>query len=90
MGKTKHAKEEEFYKQIIRNNKKEIKRLSQRIRQLEKELGYQQNKTEEKSSKRKQDDSLCKNCGKGEIRIMDIGIRLYAICDLCKSRDRIS
>lgn len=88
MGKTKHAKEEEFYKQIIRNQKKELKRKDQKIRQLEKELGYNFSKSEKE--KKKQEDNLCNECGKGEVSLVDIGIRLYAICKICKHRERLS
>lgn len=89
MAKAKHAKPDEFQKEQIRHLKKELKRKDQKIRQLEKELGYNFSKTE-KETKKREDESLCKECGKGEISLMDIGVRLYAICKLCKHRERIS
>jgi predicted RNase H-like nuclease (RuvC/YqgF family) len=88
--KQKNHRPDEFLKEQVRHLRKEIKRKDQKIRQLEKELGYSFSKTEKEAKKQQQDENLCKECGKGEISLMDIGVRLYAICKLCHKRDRIS
>lgn len=91
MGKTrnKNHKQDEFLLQQVRHLKKELKRKEQEIKHLQRELNYKPSRDNDKSSKR-QKEQLCESCGKGEIRIMDIGIRRYAICQLCKKRDKLS
>jgi hypothetical protein len=89
MAKSKHAKPDEFQKEQIRHLKKELKRRDQKIRQLEKELGYSQNKDTSPRKEKQRDPELCSHCGKGELTVMDIGVRRYEICNLCKDRKRI-
>lgn len=86
MGKTKQKthKHEEYHLQQIRHMRKELKRKDQRIRQLEKELNFKPDVKEKTRSK----IFLCNVCGKGELQIMDIGIRCYLVCQLCKHRER--
>lgn len=88
MSKSKHAKPDEFQKEQIRHLKKEVRRKDQRIRQLEKELGYSQTRTE--PTRTRKEPPKCPECGRGEISLVDMGIRLYAICNFCKNRERIS
>lgn len=88
MGKTKHAKEDEYYKSIIRKQKSELRKAHQKIRQLEKELGFNNFKVDKENKVKKQ--SLCSECGKGETKIVDVGIRRYEICQICKHRERIN
>ena len=88
MGKTKnqnHRRDEDLLGQL-REAKKEIKRKDQRIRQLEKNLLFKEPKKERKSRK---EEPKCLECGKGELRIMDIGVRRFTICNLCANRIRI-
>lgn len=86
MSKSKHSKPQEFEREQIRHLKKEVKRLNQTIRSLEKELGYGQNKSP-KSSKIKEDDlDLCNQCGKGILKTADYGIRRITTCTLCPYR----
>ncbi len=89
MGKTKNKnhRPDEFQKEQIRHLKKEIRRKDQTIRQLEKELGYKDKIVIPKTVK---EPVKCPDCGKGHMDLIDIGIRLYAICTLCKFRERIS
>lgn len=91
MGKTKQKnhRPDEFLKEQLRHLKKQIKRKDQKIRQLEKELGFNFSKTE-KETKKREEDPKCPSCGKGDIELLDIGIRLYAICKLCKYREKLS
>lgn len=89
MGKTKqksHRPDEDLLGQL-RELKKEIKRKDQRIRQLEKNVLFKESKNEKKSRK---EEPKCVACGKGDIVLLDIGIRLYAICQLCRHREKLS
>lgn len=88
MGKRKQKdhKPDEYLLGKLRELKKELKRKDQRIRQLERDLLVKSPNKEKKSRK---EDPKCLECGKGEISILDIGIRRYTICSLCKSRERI-
>lgn len=81
MSKSKHAKPEEFQKEQIRHLKKELKRAHQTIRGLEKELGYNQNKSKVKQPK--EVDNECLQCGKGLIKVSDLGIRKIISCTTC-------
>lgn len=86
-SKQRNHRPDEFLREQIRHLKKEIRRKDQRIRYLEKELGYQ-NKTEFVSLKK--EPPKCPECAKGDMSLVDIGIRLYAVCSLCKYRERVS
>lgn len=83
MAKSKEGREEEFHKSIIRQQNKEIKRLNQNIRQLEKQLGYDQYKSP-KSQKATKNDVLdeCPSCGKGTLKTNDYGVRKITTCSL--------
>lgn len=87
MSKSKHAKPDEFHLETIRAQKKQIKRLQQELKNLNKQLNY--NQTKDKSEKKSRKINICAQCGKGERIIMDIGIRSYNICTVCKDRERI-
>lgn len=91
MGKTKQKnhKQEEFYLHQIRHLKKELKRKDQKIKQLEKDLGYSQNKAEKLSKSRQTPDyNTCPDCGKGIIKEMDLGVKIYEVCSLCDYRKK--
>lgn len=85
MSKSKHAKPDEFQKEQIRHLKKEVRRKDQEIRQLQKELGYSQNKDISKKQSKKQyfDEQDCTQCGKGSLITLDFGIRKITRCNLC-------
>lgn len=87
MAKSKEAKEDEFYKSIIRSQKKEIKSLKQRIRQLEKfeHLNNSSDEEDEPLERLKQ----CPECGKGFIKEMDLVGRLFEVCSLCDYRSKV-
>lgn len=87
-AKQKNHRPDDYLEAQIRHYKKEIKRKDQRIRQLEKDLLLKTPSKEKRT--RKEENALCRECGKGEVSLMDIGIRLYAICKLCRHRERIS
>ncbi len=90
VSKSKHSKADEFMKEQIRHLTKELKRKDQEIRRLEKDLGYNQNKTEKTSKREKEIDlDTCNECGKGFLKVTDIGIRTITTCSLypdCKYR----
>ena len=89
MGKSKnlHRKPEEYLIGQLRRLKKDLKRKDQRIKQLERQLNF---KVEEEPSPKKKEESIkCTSCGKGELSILDIGIRVYTICSICKDRKKI-
>lgn len=89
MGKAKQKthKESEFLLQQVRHYKKEIKRANQRIKQLEKDLGYTQNKTEKT---KKEEDLLpnCEQCGKGFLKEIIVVNRKFNVCSLCAYRSK--
>lgn len=88
MGKERrknHRPDEELLGQL-RDLKKQLKQKDQWIRQLEKDLLL---KSPQKERRRQQKEILCVECGKGELSLLDIGIRKYTICNLCKDRKRI-
>lgn len=92
MGKTKHSKNDEFAKSQIRHLKKEIRRKDQEIRRLEKQLGFDQYKTIGKRIIKglkeavEHDLNSCPDCGKGVLKISDLGIRTITTCSLCTYR----
>jgi hypothetical protein len=89
-NKQKHARPEEFHRGQVKALKKEIKRKDQRIRALEKELGFSQNKTPNTRRQKQTDPDQCLSCGKGVIKIVDLGERKYSICQLCNERIKIN
>lgn len=86
MSKSKHAKPDEFLKEQVRHLKKEIKRKDQEIRRLEKDLGYNQNKTEKSKKDKEIDLDTCAECGKGFLKSTNLGIRTIITCSLCPYR----
>jgi len=78
-----HSKPDEFQKEQIRHLKKELRRKDQEIKQLQRELGYSQNKSPKSERKTKEPDlDLCPNCSKGYLKTSDIGIRKITTCSL--------
>ena len=87
MAKSKEGRDDEFYKSQIRNFKKELKRKDQEIRQLEKQLGYNQNKSPKSEKATKNVDlNECQECGKGILQVSDLGIRKIIRCPVCTYR----
>lgn len=92
MGKLrrKNRKPDELLLGENRLQRKQIKKLQQEIRRLQKEINYNQNKNgEPKYTIKKKDNNECTECGKGELVVFDLGIRKYTICQLCKDRKQI-
>jgi hypothetical protein len=72
---------------IIRGQKKQIKRLQQEIKRLEKLLGYRQNKIEDlKTFEYEEPD--CTECKVGYLKELIILGRKLKICTSCKFRTR--
>lgn len=88
MGKTKlkNHKQEEYHLGTIREQKKEIKKLNQRIKHLEHELGYRQNKSEEIKEIEELPD--CPDCKSGFLKEITVVGRRLTICSLCKYRTK--
>lgn len=86
MGKNKEAKDSEYYKGIIRAQKKEIRALKQRNKQLERfEYNYntpREREIEEPLERLEQ----CGKCGKGYIKELDLMGRIFEVCSLCDYR----
>ncbi len=82
MTRSKNHKQDEDLQGIIKSLKREIKYLNQEIARLHKLLGYSQNKTE-KTKRFKEIEDLCASCGKGLIKVTDIGIRKIISCTVC-------
>lgn len=87
MPKQKHARPDEFQKEQIRHLKKEIRKKDQTIRSLEKELGYNQNKTER--TRKVKEENICPECSKAILQESEIVGRRFLICYLCKFRKKI-
>lgn len=85
MSKSKESKDEEYHKGIIRGLKKQLIKLQQENKRLLRELGYGQNKTE-KPRRTKEIEDECQSCGKGLIKVSDLGIRKIISCTLCDYR----
>lgn len=90
MSKSKHAKSDEFHKQIIRNLRKELRRKDQEIRQLQKELGYAQNKGA-KSVRVKDEEPIpnCPQCAQGFLNEVEFAGRNYIVCPACSFRKKV-
>lgn len=86
MTKSKHGNPREFEKGQIRELKKALKQANQEIGQLKKLLGYGQNKTPNTRRQKEIDPDQCENCGKGTIKVADLGIRTITTCTLCPYR----
>ncbi len=82
MTRSKDHKNDEDLQGIIKSLKREIKSLNQEIARLHKLLGYSQNKTE-KTRRVKESEDDCKLCGKGTIKVSDLGIRKIISCTVC-------
>jgi hypothetical protein len=91
MTKSKDAKDDEYYKGIIRGQSKEIKRLNQKIKQLQKLLGYSQNHdgTKTKVKEVEKDEPDCPDCARGYLKEMNLMNRQYIVCDVCSYRKKI-
>lgn len=89
MARTKHARPQEFEREQIRTLKKELRQANQKIGELEKLLGYSQNRTEKSKREKEPDPDECQNCGKGILKSTNLGIRTIIQCSLypdCKYR----
>lgn len=88
MGKTKHAKDEEWYKGIIREQRSEIKRLKQRIKQLEKFEHNYNNPKEPDDEEPIEKLPKCERCGKGFLKELELVNRIFEVCSLCDYRSK--
>lgn len=94
MSRSKHAKPDEVYLGEIRQLKKLVKSLRQRIRQLEKAEQTFEDQVEDESIVdlpigEKQSKLPCHSCGKGfyqEFAIMD---KIIGTCGVCRERKRL-
>jgi len=86
VAKQKHAKPEEHFLETIRAQKKQIKHLQQEIKRLQKELGYNQNKSTKKDRIDREIEPDCPECSKGFLKEVEIVGRVFDVCSLCKYR----
>lgn len=85
MVKKFEGRENEFYKGIIRNLKKEIKHLNKKIKQLERENQFVEKEQFE-------DEELlpnCVECGKGYLKEINLIGKNFIICSLCNFRKKV-
>ena len=77
----------------IEDLKAEVKRLKRIIRQLQKSAHIYNNirelVEEIPQNEDKIDKVICGNCGKGEIAVLDLGLRKVLTCTLCDFREVI-
>lgn len=89
MAKSKHAKDEEFFRGKIRELEALVKALKRRIRQLEKQQHLYDNKDdeiEEKAPSRQID--WCPMCSKAEVEEFTVANRIFKRCNLCGYRSK--
>lgn len=94
MGRSKDKNETEHLKgmlreqkSIIRNLKKENERLKKqhnRTEDLEQELSEYY--LEEEVNSKNKDVSKCSECNKGNLNLLDLGIKKYMVCSNCNKR----
>ena len=88
MSRSKHGRPEEHFLGLIRQLKKENKRLKQQLRSAERNNVFKSSPRELEKVLVKMLDT-CQSCGKGELSVLDLGPRRYQICSLCKERKRL-
>jgi hypothetical protein len=81
--KQKNRKPDEVLLGENRLYKKQLKKLNQEIRRLQKEIAYNQNKNGTHRVIVKDEIEKCPDCGKGELNTLDIGIRKITRCSIC-------
>lgn len=84
MTRSRSHKENEDLLGIIRSQKSEIRSLKKRIRRLEKDLLVNESDDEDESDAIEYE--MCDACGKGVLQIIDLGIKQYSVCPICKDR----
>lgn len=90
MGKTKlkNHKQDEDLQGILRGQKKQIKRLNQQIKLLEKQLGYRQNKSPDDLKPFELPEPDCPDCKLGYLKELVVVGRKITICGNCKYRTK--
>ncbi len=93
--KGKEETELEYWRGRFKEVDKLNKSLKRRLRKLEKhQHNYEYEETTEDERNEdglyevKQQDT-CPSCGKNELKILDLGIRKYKICTLCRYKEKI-
>lgn len=86
MAKSKHAKPDEFQKEINRYLKKELQKRDQEIKHLRKQLGYNQNKFVKTDID--EQENMCQECEKGITKELEVVGRIFIICQLCGHRTK--
>lgn len=92
MARKKSHREDEDLKGEIKKLKSIIRNLQKRLRQYEKFEYYfeeafetiEESKAKEAEQEYKADK--CEVCGKGELRIIDLGRNIYTACTVCDYR----
>lgn len=81
MARRRDKNEIEWYRGQIRELESENRRLKRQLREAQKSFEYvlEDDKTETKPAK-------CPECGKGNLQITDLKIKLLITCDLCNYR----
>ena len=91
-NKQKNRKPDEQLLGENRLQRKQIRKLEQKIRSLEKELGYSQNKDTSKKYNKKQEVELepnCIECARGFLREISLVGRTFIVCSVCDYRKKI-
>jgi hypothetical protein len=90
LPKQKERNSEEYYRGIIRELKKEIRQLRQQLRQYEKYASEPLSQDEEQATSTEDTYiKVCKNCGKGKLKEIDIVGRIFEQCDICDYRRKV-
>jgi len=86
MPKKKERNSEEFYRGKLREADKQIRDLQRQVRSLEKTGHIKKTKIEVKEP----EPLMCTECGKGEIKIVEVVGRTFHTCDCCGYRKKVN
>jgi hypothetical protein len=83
MPKKKEKSSEEYYKGKLREAEKQIRQLERNLKELQKREHPKKSKEQEVAPE------ICGECGKGELRVIEIIGKGFQVCDVCGHRKKI-
>src|ERR1700676_3981434 len=70
-------------------NRSLLRQLKQRSKGIHREYDLKPKKEDYKEDKKKNNDPDCSNCGKGQMKDVDLAGRIFKVCNICKVRIKI-
>ena len=86
-SKNKNRKPDEMLLGENRLYRKQVKKLQQEIKRLQKEAGYNQNKSP-KVKEQEEPTPNCPDCARGFLSEVEFVGRIYVICPVCNYRKK--